>query len=393
MPQHLTDIELDEVSLVDKGANQHSHVILMKAETKREGGKDYPKADFAYTPGSASTWKLRLTSTPGGDPDRRIVGAAIAALGPGYRGQKVQIPAADLAAVKRRVLSAWLKANPDKTRADAPAAIKKADDAEVDTILGALTTAVAKAMTFRDVMNEDVVEDKLEEMMEAFARSIHSIMGDPEITNRSAAVAESAAQFHAAVAALSKEYDMSNSHEELMQKIAKLEEDNTALAEANAKLTEDLEAATTPDTSEQEIDKAALPESVRKALEEGEALRKRAEEQEARIAKMEDETARKEWIGKCATPAEGELLHRVAKHDGALADEVHAVIKTLTAQLETAGLFNEIGKSGDAAVETGEEKINKAATKYAEEHGVSKAVAVTKVLELHPELYAEHRAH
>jgi hypothetical protein len=85
------------------------------ASTKTEDGVAYPKRDFAYTPSDApSTWKLRLTSSPGGKPDPHIVGAAVAALGKGFRGNKVMIPAGDLGAVKRRVLRAWHAANPGK---------------------------------------------------------------------------------------------------------------------------------------------------------------------------------------------------------------------------------------------------------------------------------------
>lgn len=99
-----------------------------KAETpkKSEGGKMFPASDYAYVPDRTkpSTWKLRLTSTPGGEPDPRIVGAAAAALGPGFRGNKVSIPSGDRAAVVARVRRAWLKANPSKSREDLPQVLK-----------------------------------------------------------------------------------------------------------------------------------------------------------------------------------------------------------------------------------------------------------------------------
>lgn len=95
--------------------------------TKSEGGENFPAGDYAYVPDpqAPSTWKLRLTATPGGPPDSGIVGAAIAALGKGFRGNKVQIPAADLPAVKAKVRAAWKKANPDKKPEDMPPAIKE----------------------------------------------------------------------------------------------------------------------------------------------------------------------------------------------------------------------------------------------------------------------------
>ncbi len=96
-------------------------------EGKTEGGQDFPADDYAYVPDPdhPSTWKLRLTKTPGGDPDAGIVGAAIAALGKGFRGKKVQIPSGDLAKVKAKVRAAWKKANPDKKDDEMPQAIRE----------------------------------------------------------------------------------------------------------------------------------------------------------------------------------------------------------------------------------------------------------------------------
>jgi len=96
--------------------------------TKRENGLDFPAESFAYVPNAFKTgsWKLRLTATPGGEPDSGIVGAACAALGAGFRGQKVDIPAADLPAVVAKVRAAWRKANPDKKASDMPAGIAEA---------------------------------------------------------------------------------------------------------------------------------------------------------------------------------------------------------------------------------------------------------------------------
>ena len=101
-------------------------VQLAATVTKSEADGQYPASDYAYVPDPQhpSTWKLRLTSSPGGDPDPRIVGAAVAALGKGFRGNKVQIPAEDLSKVKAKVKAAWLKANSDKTADDLPSILK-----------------------------------------------------------------------------------------------------------------------------------------------------------------------------------------------------------------------------------------------------------------------------
>ena len=93
-----------------------------KAETKTEDGEEYPASAFAYVPDPSkpSTWKLRLWDSLEEKETRRQIGAAIAALGKGFRGNKVKIPAEDLPRVKKRVLQAWLKVWPNKDRDDAP---------------------------------------------------------------------------------------------------------------------------------------------------------------------------------------------------------------------------------------------------------------------------------
>ena len=102
---------------------------VREAVTKSEGDAgNFPAGDYAYVPDATapSTWKLRLTATPGGPPDPGIVGAAAAALGPGFRGQKVDIPSASLAAVRAKVRTAWRKANPDKSPQEMPDGIREA---------------------------------------------------------------------------------------------------------------------------------------------------------------------------------------------------------------------------------------------------------------------------
>lgn len=127
-------LELAQRALPSEMLNEYGEITFA---TKTEGGASFPASDYAYVPDAKtpSTWKLRLTATPGGGPDAHIVGAAVAALGKGFRGNKVAIPAADLPAVKAKVKAAWIKANPDKTPKDIPAIIASAETVElaVDT--------------------------------------------------------------------------------------------------------------------------------------------------------------------------------------------------------------------------------------------------------------------
>lgn len=94
----------------------------MEKATKTDDGEEYPAEAYAYVPDpdKPSTWKLRLWQTPEMKVTRRQVGLAVAALGKGYRGQRVQLPAADRPKVKQKVLRAWLSVHPDMDRGDAP---------------------------------------------------------------------------------------------------------------------------------------------------------------------------------------------------------------------------------------------------------------------------------
>jgi len=97
------------------------------AVLKTEGGDKYPAGAYAYTPdtGKPFGWKLRLWQSPTLKETARQVGLAIAALGKGFRGEKVQIPPADLAAVKAKVRAAWKRVNPKKDVKEMPPAIKE----------------------------------------------------------------------------------------------------------------------------------------------------------------------------------------------------------------------------------------------------------------------------
>jgi len=116
--------ELRHQGATGMSTSEHAHKEKKSDAPKKEG---FPAGDFAYIPDAEkpSTWKLRLTSSPGGDPDPGIVGAAAAALSPGgFRGQRVDIPDADREKVVSKVRSAWRKANPDKEDSDMPDGIR-----------------------------------------------------------------------------------------------------------------------------------------------------------------------------------------------------------------------------------------------------------------------------
>jgi len=87
-------------------------LIKEQAVMKTEDGESYPAAAYAYVgdPEKSTTWKLRLWEDPEKKVTRAQLGRAAAALSPGgFRGQKVQIPAADMSAVKRKIRAEYKK--------------------------------------------------------------------------------------------------------------------------------------------------------------------------------------------------------------------------------------------------------------------------------------------
>jgi len=78
-----------------------------------------PASAYAYAPDpdKPSTWKLRID-------DAAHVGGAVAAIGKGFRGNKVSIPEKDLPAVKKKIKAAWLKFHKDKSAEDLPAILR-----------------------------------------------------------------------------------------------------------------------------------------------------------------------------------------------------------------------------------------------------------------------------
>lgn len=90
------------------GMTSGGHV---KAVYKREGGMEFPPRDYAFVPDPAapSTWKLRLTESPGKVTIAQLARAAAAFSAGGFRGNRVQLPATVIAAVKRRIRAEYRK--------------------------------------------------------------------------------------------------------------------------------------------------------------------------------------------------------------------------------------------------------------------------------------------
>ena len=124
-----------------------------QAMMKTEDGVEYPASAFAYVPdtGKSGDWKLRLWENASAKITRAQLGRASAALSPGgYRGQKADVPAAELPAIKLRIREAYRSL--DVPDAEIPRWVKEAE--------------------MRDYINESITVPVAEVTAEGIAKGI-----------------------------------------------------------------------------------------------------------------------------------------------------------------------------------------------------------------------------
>ena len=114
-----------------------------QAVEKTEDGIQFPAEAYAYVPDAekSSTWKLRLWEDLENKVTRAQLGRAAAALSPGgFAGQRVQIPATESAAVKRKIRAEYRKLDVDEE--DIPRWVKETTTREVIFNYVPLTEAI-----------------------------------------------------------------------------------------------------------------------------------------------------------------------------------------------------------------------------------------------------------
>ena len=400
MPVELKNIVLDEISLVDKGDDPEARVKLFKrGKTKAVDGKDLPASAFAYVPDpeKPSTWKLPIH-------DARHVGAAVAALGAGFRGRKVQIPEGDRAKVKGKVRTAWRKFHSGDE--ELPAAIKRGPLEALEVVL----KGEGDAQSFEEVLDENETRrelfeamDKIWGMFNALQGSVESIMGDDEVTDKRGAIRESLNQFSDAMreAVPTAKAQLTAGADDMADEALKKQ-----LEELQKKLDEEVAARKAVEAELEKLRADDGEDEVTKGL--SDEARKRFEEQEARIAKQDED------LRKMREAAE---LERVEKHLSAVADGVptvdedfhkayrtfdekgrEAVDKVLRGAKEAyAQLGKETGVGGEAGGDTAYDEATAKARELMEKHPDkyrSLEIARAQVWKLHPDLrkrYSQER--
>lgn len=89
---------------------EDDNVATAEKAMKTEGGQKYPASAYLYAPDSKkpSTWKLRIWETPDKKVTVQQLGRAVAAIGKGFRGKKVQgIPAEEMSKIKKKLKSLY----------------------------------------------------------------------------------------------------------------------------------------------------------------------------------------------------------------------------------------------------------------------------------------------
>lgn len=293
----MVNLSIEETSGVDHPAHLHEGWLVMKAASieevdkaarpmKTEDGIEFPSEAFAYVPDpdSPSTWKLRLWESPAKKVTARQVGMAVAALGAGFRGQKVQIPSGDLADVKAKVRSAWSDANPDRED-EMPSVLKATEEVPMET---------------QDMDLEKAEKPSYEDLEKMLAEANDRIK-----------------KMETEKGSMKKEDD---------------EEEEDMMKSAPESVRKAYEA----------VQKAAEEAQAKAEAAEAELRKERAERADVEaVAK-----ARSAYANLGLDPEQvGPALRRLSETDSDLAKSVEDVLAAADAKVESADIFTEIGKS------------------------------------------------
>jgi hypothetical protein len=460
MPNLLRNLRINEGSLVDEPANQKARVLLFKRAKggdnvsdkpmKTEDGEQYPAEAYAYVPDPSepSTWKLRLWESPEKKETAKQVGMAVAALGEGFRGNKVDIPEVDLPKVKAKVRAAWKKTHPDASDDDLPDVLKKRRLRDVIKSWFAYEgidlrddeddNGAKPAHDLQTALQMDVYSDQLLAVLTAaLADTIDSVIDDPNIEDKLPAIQAALQDYQQRLQAvgiakvgrkmsgprldnlkqvkqlidnlLSEVDDTSSSSDSNSEGDDQVNIDKSKLPEDVRKYVDGLEAEIAelkkhaggqqqqPGQSPEDIWKS-VPEAVRKRFEE---LEKRAKEAEEVAKRERDERVLREYVAKAQAfrglpvqPDEfGKVLKSLAEKAPEEYQKVEDVLKAADEAIAKGKLFAEVGKSGGGTTGGALAQLESIAKSKMEASGgtLTKEQAFAKACEENPTLYEQYR--
>ncbi len=391
--------------------------ITKAVDGKTQGGVRFPASDFAYVPDRSepSTWKLRLTKTPGGKPDAGIVGAAVAALGKGFRGNRAQIPDGDRPAVIARVRAAWKQANPDKGGEELPDVLKGETNTmpmtleQLEKRQGELDVMVTKLNTENELLKRenDLVTKMSKKERKAYASMSEDMKkefmaGDEEkrkaMTSDATGKLKEKAAEDCMDAATKAEYAAAGPTVKAGM-IAKALAD---MEKAKAKTKGGKDGAATDDNGDDnDDDENNQDEETVKSNKRLDALTDRVVKADAELLelKKKDKLSHFTSIAKSDLPngtgtdvEKGDELMQLAEKCGG---EDSALYKSLFGRLVAADkalkpMFGEVGKSGAGGVFQPEKQLESIAKSIQGRDKVTFEKAYTTAMEENPALYAEY---
>ncbi len=374
MPNKLTNLRIDEVSSVDRGAGMGVRVLLMKRDDE-----PYWKREFsADERQSAASSGAALPDGSFPIKSKQDLRNAIQAIG------RAKDRAKAMAHIKSRARAlgatdmlpdSWSKRDDDAN---------KALELAITSILGIGDTkadAVAKMrecfQQFHKYLNGD--ESKEQDMDLTSEALAEMIKGAVESTLKDYGVEKKAPPPPKADAKDDKEPDADDAEKNKnMDKSMTDDEAKKLLAKLGIKF------------DKADVKKDAPPKDAEIAKRDAEIvdLRKHVETLLEKNA-IADFAKRAENIG--LTAAEGENLRKAFKGDLAALNWMVEKIDTLHKQVEKAGLFGEIGSGGGAPVNADAELKAKAAELRKTDTKLTEAQAYVKAMELYPDIAKRER--
>jgi hypothetical protein len=365
------DEELEEY--IDTNLESEFLEDVEKAATKREQGYDFPAAAFAYVPDSSkpSTWKLRLWETPQKKVTRRQVGMAVAALGKGFRGKKVQIPSGDLGKVKAKVRAAWRSVH-DKGE-EMPAVLKE----EAGTV-----PADQGAKVMDEKLLELLKSVESEEIREALTGAFNTIL-----TNKETVPDEIMKGFYELagyeIPTIEKEVE-----KEVIKEVEKIVEIEKKAEPDEEEILKGLDEKTAAIFKEQKAKLEKAEADIKEAVEKAQA------EEQSRIKQEYIKKASDNWN---TLPFKAEDLGPVLKAveeklEKEESEVVMKVFETAKGALATSDQDEELGTAGgDTDVEKGSDPKYITKAKAMVEKGEAETVeqAVAKLVKTEPKLFWE----
>lgn len=363
MPQHLTNVTVDRVDLVDNGANPGAKIAMFKRDTL---AKHIKEEDGKFTVTSQDGSKKLGTYKTRAEAEARL--------------KQVEAFKRGTSMVDG-LFKSLLDQYPDLTSQP----INLDGAGHVHAIYDALP---AEAKTFDDVVAEDTAEDvsqkllcDIDEATCTLRESVCSIIEDDDVTDKTKMLEETFTQYHdhlqtlaganlakaighavavnkgvgpmtedeikkAIVTEVAKTQVAKDAEiKKLQDEIAALKKDGgemTAEEKAAAKAKADKEAKDKADGVEKKLTTEDLPEAVRKQLGELDEIKK----QNAVFAEEREVVAfGKRAVAAGLAEAEGEILRKAYKGDPEAIKKLEEKITGLNAQVKKGDLYKEFGNN------------------------------------------------